>query len=67
MDSLPNPAPLETEAERQTRIQREHAIVAQGVAELDAGLGIDGDAVDAWFAALDLDENAPPPVARKAT
>ena len=61
MEKLGLSSPLEGDADREARA-REDAIVAKGTAEIAAGLGIDGDDVTAWFATLDQDENAPPPI-----
>ncbi len=56
------PQPLETAEQRETRIRREMALVAKAHAEIDAGLGIGDDDVEAWLDQLDIDENAPMPV-----
>ncbi len=58
------PEQPETEAARADRIQWEAAVIAQGEAEIDAGLGIDSDDLEAWFDALDRDEDAPLPAPR---
>ena len=57
----------ETEAERRLRVAREMEIVARAEAAIDAGLGIDGDDLEAWLLALDEDENAPIPPPRGLT
>lgn len=45
-----------------TRIRREAAIIEGARAEVAAGQGIEDEALDGWLDALDVDENAPPPV-----
>ena len=54
----------ETEAARLARIAREREVVARAEAAIDAGLGIEFEDLEAWFDALDLDENAPMPLPR---
>jgi len=60
------PQPLETAEQREIRIRREVAIVAKAHAEIDAGLGIEDDDVEAWLDQLDIDENAPMPLPKSA-
>jgi hypothetical protein len=60
------PASTETADQRETRIQRELAIIAKAHAEIDAGLGIDDDDLEAWLDQLDIDENAPFPLPKSA-
>jgi len=60
------PQPLETAEQREIRIRREVAIVAKEHAEIDAGLGIEDDDVEAWLDQLDIDENAPMPFPKSA-
>jgi hypothetical protein len=48
-------------AERAERLQREAAIIARAHADIDAGLGIEDDDLEAWLDRLDQDENAPLP------
>ena len=52
----------ETPAEQAARIRHEAAVIAKGHADLDAGLGIEDDALEAWLDRLDHDESAPLPV-----
>jgi hypothetical protein len=54
----------ETEADRQARIQREEEIIARAEADIDAGLGIEDDDLEAWLDDLDHDPNAPLPSPR---
>jgi len=56
------PAPSESPAERVERLQREAAIIARAHADIDAGLGIEDDDLEAWLERLDQDENAPLPI-----
>ena len=51
----------ETPSEREERIRWEAAVIARAREEVAAGQYIDGDALDAWFEALERDENAPFP------
>lgn len=48
----------ETDAER---IGREEAIIAKAEADIDAGLGIGDDDLEAWLDDLDNNPDAPPP------
>jgi predicted transcriptional regulator len=57
---------LETAEQRATRIRREMAIIAEAHAEIDAGLGIEDDDVEAWLDQLDTDEKTPMPVPKPA-
>lgn len=54
----------EAEADRRARIEREEAIIARAEADLDAGLGIEDDDVEAWLDALDHDPDVPLPSPR---
>jgi hypothetical protein len=56
--------PAETADQRESRIQRELALIEKGQAEIDAGRGIDLEDLEAWFDQLDVDENAPMPAPR---
>ena len=65
------PTPLdeelpETQSEREERIRMEAAVIARAREEIAAGLGIDGDAFDAWLDQLEHDEDAPFPVPNPA-
>ena len=51
----------ETPAEREERIRWEATVIARARAQAAAGDVIDGDALDAWFEALEHDQNAPFP------
>lgn len=54
----------ETPAQREARIRLEARIIAQAEADIDAGLGIEEEAFEAWLDALDLDPDAPLPEPR---
>jgi hypothetical protein len=56
------PRRSETPAEREERIRREAAVIAQARAEIEAGQGIGDDDLEAWLDALDHDENTPLPI-----
>jgi len=56
---------LETEAERRRRLAWEAEKIAEARAELDAGLYVDADEVDAWIASIDTDHELPPPPTRR--
>jgi len=51
----------ETTSDREERIRWEAAVIARAREQAAAGDVIDGDALDAWFEALEHDENAPFP------
>lgn len=51
----------ETLAGREERIRTEAEVIARAREEIAAGLGIDGDAFDAWLGQLEHDEDAPFP------
>ncbi len=51
----------ETEAEQQARIVFEAAGIAEARAELDAGLYVDADEIDAWIDTIGSDHELPPP------
>lgn len=63
--SFPRPrlTPAETPAQRETRLDRERAMLEEARAELRAGQGMDIDdpQVAAWLDGLDGDEDIPPP------
>jgi hypothetical protein len=64
-DGTPDPRP-ETEAERQARLAWEAEGIAEARAELDAGLYVDADEIDAWIDSIGTDhELAPPPTRRR--
>ena len=58
----PDDERYETLSEREERIRMEAAVIARAREEIAAGLGIDGDAFDAWLDQLEHDEDAPFPV-----
>jgi predicted transcriptional regulator len=60
---VPNRMPAESQDQREARIRREAALIAQGEAELQAGLGVEFDAVEAWLDQLESDPDAPIPTA----
>jgi hypothetical protein len=57
------PTPGETSVERAERLRREAAVIARGHADIEAGFGVEDDDLEAWLDRLELDENAPPPIA----
>jgi len=63
-----DPAPTlqhsEPPADRTARIRREAVVIAKGHADIDAGDGIENDALETWLDELDRDENAPSPISR---
>lgn len=63
-DDTPDPSP-ETEAERQARLAWEAAGIAEARAELDAGLYVDADEIDAWIDSIGIDHELPPPPTRR--
>lgn len=70
MDTVPRPDDdesdprPETEAERQARLAWEAEGIARARAEIDAGLYVDADEVDAWIDSLGTDHELPPPPTR---
>jgi predicted transcriptional regulator len=59
------PNGLETEAVGQARVEREEAIIAKAEADIDDGLGIDDDEVEAWLDSLDRNSEAALPSPRR--
>ena len=57
----PDEDPPETGSEREDRIRWEAAVIARAQEQVAAGDVIDGDALDAWFEALEHDVDAPFP------
>ena len=57
----PSEPPRENDVERLARIAREWELLAQARADMDAGLGVDWDDVEAWLHELDSNESAPVP------
>jgi len=65
MQGSPRPAPRqETEEQRRARVAREAELIAEARAELDAGLGIEDDQLEAWLDQLEHDPDAPLPTPR---
>jgi predicted transcriptional regulator len=70
MDTAPRPGDRadalspETEAEQQRRIAWEAERIAEARAELDAGLYVDADEIDAWIDSIGTDHELPPPPTR---
>ncbi len=58
----------EIDADQLARMAREEAIIMKAEADIDAGLGIEDDEVEAWLDALDNDPDAslPSPIGRPA-
>jgi predicted transcriptional regulator len=63
-DSADTPRP-ETEAESQRRLAWEAAMIAEADAEIEAGLYVDADEVDAWIDSIGTDHELPPPPTRQ--
>jgi predicted transcriptional regulator len=58
----------ETAEQRERRIRYEMAVIAQGHADIDAGLGIEIEDLHAWLDLLDTEPDAPLPTPKpKAT
>ena len=57
----------EADADRLTRIAHEEAVIAKAEADIDAGLGIGDEDLEAWLDSLDLDEASPLPSPRSAS
>ena len=70
LSSTKTPGPArsaaETSAERESRVRHEAAILAQAESDIDAGLGLGNDEMEAWLADLDrtdpIDEPSAGPV-----
>ena len=58
----PAPKRVESPAERGTRVRREAAVIAKGHADIEAGLGIEDDDLEAWLDQLDRVEDASLPM-----
>jgi hypothetical protein len=71
MDTAPIPAGSapasgpETEADRQRRLAWEAEGIAEADAELDAGLYVDAEEMDAWIDSIGTDHELPPPPTRR--
>ena len=65
MDTVPlhDPTP-ESQADRRDRLAWEAAGIAEARAELDAGLYVDADDVDAWINSIGTENELPPPPTR---
>lgn len=57
----------ETDAEREARIRYERALIEQGEAEIEAGLGLDWEVVRAWLDELEQNPSAPMPIPSQRT
>jgi hypothetical protein len=57
----------ETPSARAARLRWEAAVIAKGHADIEAGLGLDFDAVEAWLEELERDPHAPLPRPRAST
>jgi predicted transcriptional regulator len=70
MDTAPRPGDRadtvrpETEAATQRRLAWEAERIAEARAELDAGLYVDADEIDAWIDSMGTDHELPPPPTR---
>jgi predicted transcriptional regulator len=69
MDTYPRPGdnglPTETEGERRRRIAWEAEMIAQADAQIEAGLYVDSDEIDAWIDSIGTDHELPPPSTRR--
>lgn len=71
MDTTPRPGERadtlspETEAAQQARLAWEAEGIAEARAELDAGLYVDADEIDAWIDSIGTDHELPPPPTRR--
>jgi hypothetical protein len=63
-DAAAQPEVSESAVERGARIRREAETIARAHAAIDAGLGIEDEAMEAWLAKLDNDPYAPLPQPR---
>jgi hypothetical protein len=52
----------ETEEERQAHLRYERAVIVEARADVVAGRTIDLEALEAWFAELERNPDAPPPL-----
>jgi predicted transcriptional regulator len=62
-DRADTPSP-ETEVEQQRRLAWEAERIAEARAELDAGLYVDADEIDAWIDSIGTGHELPPPPTR---
>jgi predicted transcriptional regulator len=58
-------ARFESVPEAQRRLVQEAEMIAEARAELDAGLYVDADEVDAWIDSIGTDHELPPPPNRR--
>jgi predicted transcriptional regulator len=70
MDAAPPPgdnarARAESAAEEQRRLAWEAEMIAEADAEIEAGLYVDSDEVDAWINSIGTDHELPPPATRR--
>jgi plasmid stabilization system protein ParE len=64
-DDRPDILSPETEADRRDRLAWEAKGIAEARAELDAGLYVDADEIDAWIDSIGTDHELPPPPIRR--
>jgi predicted transcriptional regulator len=69
MDDTPHPAegaesPPESEEEKKRRLAWEAEMIAEAEAEIEAGLYVDGDEMDAWMDSIGTDHELPLPRTR---
>ena len=55
----------ETDADRQRRLAWEAEMIAEADAEIEAGLYVDSDEVDAWIDSIGTNHELPPPLTRR--
>lgn len=55
----------ETSVEKRRRLAWEAEMIAEVRAELEAGLYVDGDEVNAWLDSVGTDHELPPPAVRR--
>ena len=60
-DGSPGAPRPETEAEKRRRLAWEATMIAEADAEIEAGLYVDSDEVDAWIDSIGTDHELPPP------
>lgn len=53
------PEPAAAGSDREDRLRREREMLARGIAQLEAGQGLTGEALDAWLDALESGEELP--------
>jgi len=60
-DTAPPPEMSELAVDRDARIRQEAETIARAHAAIDAGFGIEDEAMEAWLTKLDDDPDAPLP------